>query len=150
MSDKAFIDTNILIYLYSEDEIQKQNISQNVVNKYDCVISTQVLNEFCNVCIRKLNQSTEEVELAINEIIEQCSVLLIEKHYIIQALEIHKRYGYKYFDSLMLVSALNSNCKYFITEDLADGQILDKKLTVINIYSEKNIKKYLDLEEIMG
>lgn len=144
MSDKAFIDTNILIYLYSEDEIQKQNISQNVVNKYDCVISTQVLNEFCNVCIRKLNQSTEEVELAINEIIEQCTVLLIEKNNIKQALEIHKHYGYGYFDSLMLVSALNSNCKYFITEDLADGQILDKKLTIINIYSDKNIKKYLD------
>jgi predicted nucleic acid-binding protein len=146
MNNKVFIDTNIFIYLYSEDEIQKQEISQRTVDKYDCIISTQVLNEFSNVCIGKLNKPTEEVELAVNEIIDQCTVLLIEKHNIKQALEIHRLYGYKYFDCLMLASALNSDCKYFITEDMADGQIIDNKLTIVNIFSEKNIKKYLDIE----
>jgi predicted nucleic acid-binding protein len=144
MNDRAFIDTNIFIYLYSEDEIQKQNISQRAVNKFDCIISTQVLNEFSNVCIGKLNKSTEEVELAVSELMEQCTVFLIDEHYIKQALDIHKRYGYKYFDCLMLASALNSDCKYFITEDMADGQIIDNRLTIVNIYSEKNIIKYLD------
>jgi predicted nucleic acid-binding protein len=144
MNEKAFIDTNIFIYLYSEDETQKQKISQKTVDKYDCIISTQVLNEFSNVCTGKLNRPTEEVELAINEIIEQCSVVLIEKHHIKQALGIQKRYGYKYFDCLMIVSALNSDCQYFITEDLADGQIIDNKLTIVNIYSAKNSAKYLD------
>jgi predicted nucleic acid-binding protein len=96
------------------------------------------------VCIGKLNKPIEEVELAVNEIIEQCIVSLIEKHNIKQVLEIHKRYGYKYFDCLMLVSALNSDCKYFITEDMSDEQIIDNKLTIVNIYSENNIKKYLD------
>jgi predicted nucleic acid-binding protein len=143
MHDKVFIDTNIFIYLYSEDEKLKQNISQRAVEKYDCTISTQVLNEFINVCVGKLNKSTEEVELAINEIIEQCNVSLIEKHNINQALEIHKRYGYRYFDCLMLASALYCGCKYFITEDMADGQIIDNMLTIVNIYSEVNIKKYL-------
>jgi predicted nucleic acid-binding protein len=38
MNDKAFIDTNIFIYLYSEDEKLKQNISQRAVEKYDCTI----------------------------------------------------------------------------------------------------------------
>ena len=56
MNEKAFIDTNIFIYLYSEDEVKKQHISQKAVDKYDCIISTQVLNEFSNVCIGKLNQ----------------------------------------------------------------------------------------------
>jgi len=138
MNDKAFIDTNVFIYLYSEDETQKQHISQKAVEKFDCIISTQVLNEFGNVCIGKLNQPPEDVELAINEIIGQCTVLTIEKHTIMQALQIHKRYGYKYFDSLMIASALYSGCKYFLTEDLSDGQVIDNKLTIINIYSEKN------------
>jgi predicted nucleic acid-binding protein len=144
MNDKAFIDTNIFIYLYSEDEIQKQNISQKTVDKYECMISTQVLNEFSNVCIGKLKKPIEEVESAVNEIIEQCNVSLIEEHNIKQALEIHRRYRYKYFDCLMLVSALNSDCKYFITEDMADGQVINDRLTIVNIYSEKNIMKYLD------
>ena len=144
MNNKVFVDTNIFIYLYSEDEVPRRTISQKIFDKFNCTISTQVLNEFSNVCIGKLAQSTEEVESALNEIIEQCTVLLIESHTIKQALEIHKRYGYKYFDCLMIASALISDCTYLLTEDMADGQIIDNKLTILNIYSEKNVKIYLD------
>jgi predicted nucleic acid-binding protein len=143
MKERAFIDTNIVIYLYSEDEPRKQGISQMAIDKYDCVVSTQVLNEFSNVCIGRLKRSSEEVGLAIDEITEQTSVMLIEKHIIKSALEIHRRYRYTYFDSLMLASALDSDCKYLITEDLADGQIINNKLIIVNIYSEKNVAEYL-------
>ncbi|GMO44224.1 MAG: hypothetical protein Pg6C_06090 [Treponemataceae bacterium] len=51
MNDKAFIDTNVFVYLYSKDEINKKDISQIAVDKYDCIISTQLLNEFCNVYV---------------------------------------------------------------------------------------------------
>ncbi|MCL1946671.1 MAG: PIN domain-containing protein [Chitinivibrionia bacterium] len=145
MKERVFFDTNIFIYLYSEDETQKQNISQRAVDKYDCVISTQVLNEFSNICLGKLKRSSEEVALAIDEIIEQCTLLVVEEHTIKSALKIHSRYKYTYFDSLMIASALNFDCKYIMTEDLADGQVINDKLTIVNIYSEQNIVKYLDL-----
>jgi len=144
MSDKVFIDTNIFIYLYSEDEIEKQSISQMAVDKYECLISTQVLNEFSNVCIRKLNKTVKEISLAVDEIIEQCTVTIIDEQIVKQTLKIHENYGYSYFDCLMIASALNSNCKYFFTEDLADGQIIDNKLIIVNIFEGKNIKRYLD------
>jgi predicted nucleic acid-binding protein len=143
MNERAFIDTNVFIYLYSEDEPEKQSVSQRAVNKYNCVISTQVLNEFSSVCLGKLNKPTEEVELAVNELCEHCTVSLIEKHFIKQALGIHKSYGYSYYDSLMIVSALNSDCRYFLTEDLSDGQVINNELIIVNIYSERNINKYL-------
>ena len=143
MSDKAFIDTNIFIYLFSEDEVTKRDISQMAVDTYDCVISTQVLNEFCNVCIRKLHKSPEEIDLAVEEIAEQCIVAIIDEQIIKQTLRIYKEYGYSYFDCLMIASALNSRCKYLITEDLADGQIIDNTLTIINIFEDRNIQKYL-------
>jgi putative PIN family toxin of toxin-antitoxin system len=143
MSDRVFVDTNIFIYLYSNDEPQKKIISQKTLEKYDCIISTQVLNEFSNVCFRKFKKSTEEVELAINEIMENSTVSLIDNNTIKLALKIHKQYGYSYYDCLMIAAAFDSNCKYLITEDMADGQIIDNKLTLINIYSENNDKKYL-------
>jgi len=143
MRETAFIDTNVLIYLYSEDEERKQDISQRAVDKYDCVVSTQVLSEFSNVCVGKLKRSPEEVGAAIDEIAGQTKVSLIEKHIIKSALDIHRRYKYTYFDSLIIASALNSECRYLITEDLADGQVIDNKLTIINIYSEKNAAEYL-------
>jgi len=144
MIEAAFIDTNVFIYLYSEDETLKRDISHRAVDKYDCVVSTQVLSEFSNVCIGKLKRSSDEVGLAIDEITKQTRVSLIENHIIKSALEIHRRYGYAYFDSLIIASALNSECRYLITEDLADGQIIDNKLIVVNIYLEKNVVKYLD------
>jgi predicted nucleic acid-binding protein len=81
--------------------------------------------------------------LAIDEIIEQCILLTIEERTIKQALKIQREFKYNYFDCLMIASALNSDCNYLVTEDMADGQIIDNKLTIINIYSDKNIKKYL-------
>jgi predicted nucleic acid-binding protein len=102
MPDKVFVDTNVLIYLYSEDEIEKRNLSQMAVDKYDCIISTQVLNEFSNVCIKKLALSPDMVCLAVEEIIEQCDVVLLEKENIKQPLNIHKIYGFSYYDSLIL------------------------------------------------
>ena len=143
MNGKAFIDTNVFIYLYSEDENEKQIIAQKAVEKYECIISTQVLNEFSNICIKKLFKESEEIKLAIDEMIEQCRVMTLEKEDIKQALNIHKSFGYNYYDCLMVVSALNSNCDYLLTEDLADGQIIENKLTIINIFSKENAEKYL-------
>jgi len=54
MSDKVFIDTNVFIYLYSEDEPEKQSVALDILEQAHCVTSTQVLNEFCSVCLRKL------------------------------------------------------------------------------------------------
>ena len=138
MSDSAFVDTNVCIYLYSEDELEKKDISQKAVNKFNCIISTQVLNEFCNVCIKKLNKSVDEIEAAVKEITGQCAVAAIEKAHIEHALKIHKKYGYAYYDCLMIASALNSHCKYLLTEDMADRQIIDGSLILVNIYSQKN------------
>jgi predicted nucleic acid-binding protein len=90
-----------------------------------------------------LNHSAEDVSLAIDEISSHCTVSLIEKRDIKLVLEIHKRYGYKYFDCLMLALAISSNCKYLFTEDLADGQMINGKLKIVNIYSPDNIKQYL-------
>jgi predicted nucleic acid-binding protein len=117
MNGKAFIDTNVFIYLYSEDETEKQKTAQKAVDKYECVISTQVLNEFSNICIKKLFKKPEEIELAIDEMVELCNVSMLEKEDIKQALNIHKNFGYNYYDCLMIVSALNSGCDYLLTTE---------------------------------
>jgi len=49
MSDRVFIDTNILIYGYSQDEPYKQQRALECIQSGDVWISTQVLNETINV-----------------------------------------------------------------------------------------------------
>jgi len=55
MKDKIFIDTNILIYAYTEKEIEKQNTALKILysNRKNIIISTQVINEFSSALIRK-------------------------------------------------------------------------------------------------
>lgn len=43
MKDRAFIDTNIIIYLYSEDEPEKRTRSESILEKYYCIISTHIM-----------------------------------------------------------------------------------------------------------
>ena len=40
---RAFVDTNILVYLYSDVDTIKQELAFLALTKYDCQISTQVL-----------------------------------------------------------------------------------------------------------
>ena len=53
MKGSVFLDTNILVYLYSNTETDKRNISISLLKKYVCLTSTQALNEFSNVYIKK-------------------------------------------------------------------------------------------------
>jgi predicted nucleic acid-binding protein len=132
---KVFVDTNIFVYLYSDSEFEKQQIARNFLNLYDRAISTQVLNEFCNVCIRKLNISVSDIKEVVSEICKTCEVLTVNEDIIYSALDLNEKYGYSYYDSLIIASALNGGCEYLITEDLADGQVINGKLTIKNIFS---------------
>ncbi len=45
MNDNCFIDTNILVYCYTNDEHVKQQKALDIVNNPETFISTQVLTE---------------------------------------------------------------------------------------------------------
>jgi predicted nucleic acid-binding protein len=36
----------------------------------------------------------------------------------------------------MVASALESGCEYLLSEDMADGQVIEGELTIRNIFSE--------------
>lgn len=68
MSANNFIDTNVLVYAYSNDDLVKK--AQALVTSQQPVvwISTQVLIEFANVYSRKLRVAWPGVEIALQEI----------------------------------------------------------------------------------
>jgi predicted nucleic acid-binding protein len=62
MNAKVFLDTNLIIYLYSETEIQKRDIAYKCLNDNDCIISTQILNEASNVWTKKYNLCIDTIK----------------------------------------------------------------------------------------
>jgi predicted nucleic acid-binding protein len=133
--DRAFVDTNVFVYLYSESEPDKQERAEQAINGYDRYVSTQVLNEFCNVGIRKLKLPLVIIRESVGQIRDACNVALIDEATISKALDIHERYRFSYYDSLVVASAIETNCRYILTEDMTDGQVIEGTLTVRNIFS---------------
>ena len=136
MKGKAFIDTNIFIYLYSEDESNKKALCIEHLENYACMTSTQAINELSNVFTKKWKLSATDIGNVISEIQQSCEIKLIGVDVITRALKIYEVYGHSYYDCLMLSSAILSNCDYIFSEDMHDGQKIDG-LEIVNIFKRK-------------
>ena len=131
MKDKSFFDTNILIYLFS-DEAFKHKKARNLFALIDNkIISTQVLNEFANVCYKK-KLVNSDISAYINKLSLNFQVSLIYKTTIHDAIKIKEKYRYSYYDSVIIASALQNNCSILYSEDMQHNQLIENKLTIIN------------------
>lgn len=137
----VFIDTNILIYSFDRlDEVKHQvavDLLTELVEKNEIIVSTQVINEFIVVMTSKVTYplSLEKVELHINKFSQVFNIRPIQMTDCTKALSILKRYGFNYWDSLIVAAALKSGCSILYTEDMQDGQIIEKKLKITNPFS---------------
>ena len=136
MSDRAFLDTNVLIYFYSENEANKRVAAYDLLNSHNCVTSIHAMNETSNVWLKKFKWSSAKVKEHMDNIELVCDEILpIQRNVIDTAIDIKERYGYSYYDSLMLSSALEGGCDAIFTEDMSDGQIINGRLKIVNPFS---------------
>jgi len=139
MPAKVFIDTNIFVYLQSTTETEKRDISKRAVDAFYCTASTQVLNEVSNVLSRKAGFSFDQIGEIVDGIVQTCEIAIVNYDTVRKAHEIAAKYQYGYYDSLIISSALESNCETLLTEDLADGQVIDGKLTIVNVFDHPEL-----------
>lgn len=132
MPVKVFLDSNVLIYLYSEDESEKADLAQQCAQEPDTWISTQVLNEVSNVLRRKQKQTYPAILKVIQELQGNFQVTTVTTQTIEQALLLGERYRYSYFDSLMLASALEQGCTLLYSEDMQHGQVIEGVLQIVD------------------
>ncbi|MBE9137650.1 hypothetical protein IQ254_10555 [Nodosilinea sp. LEGE 07088] len=71
MSAKAFLDTNIVIYGYSQDEPDKQQQARECTQTHESWISTQVLNETVNTLKRKFSLEYRQIGAVVDELSQQ-------------------------------------------------------------------------------
>jgi len=142
MNDKRFFDTNIVVYLYSKDEPDKQSIAKNLFKNNQPIISTQVLGEFSNVLRRKFQQEYTDIVVAVNQVTAIVNqVATITNDNIISALNLADKYHYSFYDSLIIAVALAENCTILYSEDLQHGQTIESTLTIQNPFLVDEEKK---------
>lgn len=132
MSDRIFLDTNILLYHYSATEPEKKSKILSITNSHKVYISLQVINEFVNVSIKKFKIPVENIELSLAELYNNYVVYDNSIETINKALSICKKYNYSYYDAQIIAAAMLSNCKILYTEDLHHQQIIENTLQIIN------------------
>lgn len=135
MKDKFFIDTNIFIYCFDEEEIEKGTIAEKLIGEAlltkTGVISFQVVQEFHNVMIRKQLISRDVLTGFAKETVWRLWKILPTREMHEQALMIHDSHQLSYYDSLIVASALQAKCKKLYTEDMHHGQKIDG-LEIVN------------------
>ncbi len=134
MSDKVFFDTNIWIYLYATNPQEKHERAQRLVDEAfeRIVVSSQVLGELYHVLTRKGFQSIETARQSVKENAVAFPILEIGIDHVLKAIDINHRYGYSYWDSLVIATALLYDCQNLYSEDMQHGQLIEDKLRIIN------------------
>lgn len=127
---REFVDTNILVYAFSDDP--KSRIADNILLR-GCEISVQGLNEFVNVARRKQKRDWREIQQAIATIRILCTAIHpIDLDIHDQAVALSERYGFTIFDALVVASALAANCTRLYSEDMQHGLLVAGSLQISN------------------
>ncbi len=131
MSDRVFFDSNVLIYAMVSGDSRRERAQQLVAQ--GGVISVQVLNEFVAVARRKMRMPREDVIVALDAVrilFPSPVSITLDTHEV--ALKIAQQYGFGIYDALIASSALEANCSTLYSEDMQDGQVIEKQLTIRN------------------
>jgi len=127
MSDKCFVDTNILVYAHDRSAGLKHQRAQMLLEQlWDSgqgVLSTQVLQELCINLRRKASQPlpVEEVRQLIRDY-STWEIVTNTAESVLQALDIEMRYKTSFWDALIFQAAESSGASILYSEDLATGQ----------------------------
>jgi predicted nucleic acid-binding protein len=121
----VFLDTNILIYSISTamDETAKAAKAMALLERDDCVLSVQVLQEFYMQATRASRPTPLPHKVAADLIrtwlrfqIQDNTITVLQS-----ALEIKAAHGFSYWDSAILAAAIAAGCTELYTEDLSHG-----------------------------
>jgi len=97
---------------------------------------SQILNEFYNV-LNRFKVDDRLIQNSIIKILESVKLELITIDTLKLCWNIKLRYKYSYFDSLIIVSALENNCSTLFSEDMQHGQLIENTLRIFNPFGKK-------------
>ena len=127
MSDRYFVDTNILMYAHDNAAGEKHERAKTLVEELwrerKGVVSTQVLQELAVNLRRKAARPLDAK--ATREIVADYltwQVVVNGGESILEALDLEARFQISFWDALVVQAAQASGAEILYSEDLSDGQ----------------------------
>lgn len=130
---RSSIDSNVAIYAFVDDP--RSSVAERIIGDGP-IISVQLLNEFTNVARRKLGFGWPKIASAIDDVVRLCPTIVNltpELHH--EARRIGQRYKLSIYDALIIAAALHAGCDLLYSEDMQDGLVIEKRLTIRNPFA---------------
>ena len=127
MNDKAFVDTNILVYAHDLISGAKNERARALIERLwragGGVLSTQVLQELCvNLRRKAVKPLTIEETRSLIEDYSEWEIVVNTQNSVIEALAIETRFQISFWDALIVHAAERSGAAILYSEDFSDGQ----------------------------
>jgi predicted nucleic acid-binding protein len=137
MIDRIFVDTNIWIYLFLQDDAKKYKGAEKFFKENNTsaifFITYQIINEASNTLL-KYKYSEMEIRKYIDLLCKICTIQDFTKEIALTASSLREKYSFSFWDSIVVGSALFSDCNVLITEDMQNGLVVENKLLLKNIF----------------
>lgn len=127
MSDKLFLDTNVLVYAYDALQPDKQRIAQEViahgVETDTIAVSAQCLSEFYVTVTRKIPRPLSVASaLDVVDRLSLLQVIELDSTLVREAIVLHAEQQVSYWDALIIAAAARGGCDTVLSEDLQHGR----------------------------
>ena len=127
MAARSFINTNVLIYAEASDAPAKQHAAlallKQLFESTTGVLSTQVLQEYCNVALKRLRLPAQHIRAQL-DLYEQFEVVQVTPDVICAGLDLHQTRSVAFYDALIMASAQLAGCSVLFSEDMNAGETM--------------------------
>jgi predicted nucleic acid-binding protein len=131
----CFADTNLIVYTMDPTETKKRLLAKDFLNRiidhHTLVLSPQSLNEFYRVVTETRRLIPRNDAQSIVWGWSKFCTAPYDFEVTQQAWRIHDRYGYGWWDSMLLASASLADCELFLSEDMRHEQQIEN-VTILN------------------
>lgn len=125
----VFVDTNVLLYARDDRTPEKAAVARAwigaLASRRSLVLSRQSLNEFYNRLTRKFTWVPVEEARNAYLVLEEYATAPFDRMQVMRAWGLQDRYKTGFFDSVLLASSLAVGCRFFVSEDLQSGQVIE-------------------------
>lgn len=126
----AFLDTNVLLYCVDDRNPAKRDRAQAWVRacwtRRCGRTSAQVLNEFYANARKKFTTAISAGDArAIVRRYQHWHPWQNDQATVEAAWAVESRYGFSWWDALVIAAAQQQGCRYLVSEDLQHGQLID-------------------------
>jgi predicted nucleic acid-binding protein len=129
MSELAFFDTNVLVYMHDRRSKEKRHAALDLFRRHvtdrTLVLSTQVLQEFFVTVTERVARLPVAQARTLVEDYSRLNVVAVQTRHILEAIDIKAKFRLSFWDSLVLATARAADAHVLYSEDLSHGREYD-------------------------